>query len=277
MDKKYIKKEILNLAETIIEQSEIICAHENEIPLIELDIVKENIRILYNAYTRLSKMNFTEEPPAFNNKPVAEKAPDEFIQVTQVAQVAPLEEVIHQTTKEPEPDIEMPEPEMPKPEMPDPEMPEPPIFEPEKSEQPPVVKPIEIKPPTVTVVQKSQQKPVDLFSDTPTMADKFKNDTPSLNDKIASQKSDASLAGKINKTRIDDMRMAIGINEKFRFVNELFEGNLADYNEAINRLNACSNADEASDAFNGFAAHFKWNVGSEIYNALRELVTRRYI
>jgi hypothetical protein len=52
------KDEIVNILEVILEQTETIIAYpEGQISQIELDIVKENIRKLYNCYTILDKVN----------------------------------------------------------------------------------------------------------------------------------------------------------------------------------------------------------------------------
>ncbi|MBE0640698.1 MAG: hypothetical protein IH599_01600, partial [Bacteroidales bacterium] len=54
-------EEIAFLLEAIVEQTETIGRHGGKIPQIELDLVKENLRKLYEAYHRLDKDNAGED------------------------------------------------------------------------------------------------------------------------------------------------------------------------------------------------------------------------
>ena len=57
MEKNNIKHDIIDLLEIIVEQAEIINHYKHEIPQIELDILMENIRELYDNYKKLDKIN----------------------------------------------------------------------------------------------------------------------------------------------------------------------------------------------------------------------------
>ena len=56
-----------------------------------------------------------------------------------------------------------------------------------------------------------------------------------------------------------DLKDAIGINEKFLFINELFDGNLQDYSEALNKLNAFENLQSAENIFSvDLVTRYSW-------------------
>jgi len=71
-----------------------------------------------------------------------------------------------------------------------------------------------------------EKSTIDLFTTTaePTLGDKLKTD------------EQPTIADKITKSTINELREAIGINEKFLFINELFNGDLNRYNKIIDEL-----------------------------------------
>lgn len=126
------------------------------------------------------------------------------------------------------------------------------------------------------VSNKPHPAPVDLFG-TPTIADKLKSDTPSINDKITSGKSDHSLADHMQLKPISDMKSAISLNEKFQFINELFEGSSDRYSEAINLLNSCGGTEDAGQLFADLKSRYNWDDQHSVYKKLHEFVIRRYL
>jgi len=74
-----------------------------------------------------------------------------------------------------------------------------------------------------------------------------------------------------------DIRAAIGINEKFLFINELFSGSLQEYNQAIQSLNQARDEEDAMTAFEDYAGRYKWNPRLPAVSKLKELVKRRFL
>jgi len=116
----------------------------------------------------------------------------------------------------------------------------------------------------------------DLFTAHTTIADKFKDDKKLLNEVLSDTKSDKSLAAKMKKNPIKDLKAAIGINEKFKLINQLFEGNLQKYNEIVSKLNGFNSFEEAEKYISFLKAEYNWEETNEVYAELCELVTRRY-
>lgn len=127
-----------------------------------------------------------------------------------------------------------------------------------------------------TSTNKPLQGPLDLFG-TLTIADKLKSETPSIKDKIASGKHDQSLADRMQLKPISDLKAAIGLNDKFQFINELFEGSADRYNEATSLLNSCSSAVEADELFADLNSRYNWDPKNHVFRKLKEFVTRRYL
>lgn len=69
-------------------------------------------------------------------------------------------------------------------------------------------------------------------------------DAVSYND-IAEGETDGSIAEKLQKQPLADIKAAIGINEKFQYINDVFGGDGKAYENAIEKINAAANLDEA--------------------------------
>ena len=117
----------------------------------------------------------------------------------------------------------------------------------------------------------------DLFGGNPTIADKFKEEKKSINEVISVKGDDKSIAAKIKKNPVKDIKAAVGINEKFKMINQLFEGNLQSYTESISMLNEFSNFEDAKKYVEFLKTEFNWDDSLEAYIALMDLVSRRYM
>lgn len=79
-----------------------------------------------------------------------------------------------------------------------------------------------------------------------------------------------------NLKKIDDLKAAVGLNEKFRFINELFGGNQQEYSIAINQLNTVPDIEEALIYYDTLKNIYNWDTAAECYIKLLELVHRRF-
>ena len=135
-----------------------------------------------------------------------------------------------------------------------------------------------IAPKPEPVKRKKPKSPLDLFADnSSTLADKFKDEGSSLNDKLSEQKEDKSLASKLQNQQITDLKKGVGINEKFLFINELFDGNMAEYNQAIDHINANCTSIEEADAYIIFLKqNYNWDESRNSFIQFRNLLERRF-
>ena len=90
------------------------------------------------------------------------------------------------------------------------------------------------------------------------------------------QDEDNSLAAKLARKKIENLNSAIGINEKFLFTNELFDGNTEQFLKTIEELNNCVSLNEATDKLIEFAQKRSWIVDEEPYQKLQSLLSRKY-
>jgi hypothetical protein len=89
--------------------------------------------------------------------------------------------------------------------------------------------------------------------------------------------SEKSLAEKLEKTPLSDLKSAIGLNRKFQFINTLFDGDGNAYDNAVQFLNKEENSSEISTWLaNNLPASFEDEDQQNVLDAFLELVERRH-
>lgn len=297
MDKKIIKGLIDEKLEVIQEQFSIIRAYEGKIPIIELDLIMTSIRDLYELILSLQLENMGAvipkaapapekqiiTPPLAPPAPVIVEIPKEEIihpaaePVTQVrisTSFISMEPLLDDIPVEAPPPVEKPapyipeppapvyEPPAPEPPEPEPPMPEPPAPEPEASN----TSDAEAEPDLNQPHEKYQRITFDLFSEGggSTLADRLR------------EGQEKRIADKLQENKVNDLRTTIGINDKFLFINELFEGNMRIYDEAIQKLNANVTTAQADMQLLDLKIALNWDSESPTVKKFVELVRKKF-
>ena len=104
----------------------------------------------------------------------------------------------------------------------------------------------------------------------------IRENIPTLSDMLE-QSEDKSLAARLQRKPVSDLITAIGINDKFLFLNELFGGSMEKYNKSIRSLNSFSTLLGAKTYMSELQIEFQWNCTSDAYKKLNDLVERRFI
>jgi hypothetical protein len=71
--------------------------------------------------------------------------------------------------------------------------------------------------------------------------------------------------------------MAVAINDKFRFINELFKQNGGEYNVAMEQLNSLHSWSEAEIYLNSLKMIYNWKDNSELVNHLYSITKKRFL
>lgn len=98
----------------------------------------------------------------------------------------------------------------------------------------------------------------------------------SLYDKIA-KPAEKTVASQAVKQPISNIKGAIGINEKFGYLKDLFKNNVNEYNEALEKLNNFDNYADAEDYFQELKSKYSWDPESKSFIGLADLLNRRYL
>lgn len=105
---------------------------------------------------------------------------------------------------------------------------------------------------------------------------KTSNEHHTLGD-VWEQAEDNSLAARLQRTAVSDLMTAIGINDKFLLLNELFSGSMEKYNKSIRALNSFSTLLGARTYMSELQIEFQWDCESEAYKKLSDLIERRFL
>ena len=246
---------------------------------IDIDVLADRLKTLYTMALDLETAESIELMPESVTAPGSDTADIPEDDPEEVAETVPEPEIV----PVPEPEIvPVPEPEIvpePEPEIvpePEPEIvpePEPEITpEPEPEIIPDPVPEITPGPEYHTNTPPAPRHPApekpkttaDLFSGHTTIADTFQ------------QREDKSIAARAVPQAVDDLKKAIGINDKFLFINELFKGSPGEYNQAIDSLNTAGQMENAEAKLEEYRVQYDWSGQSEAYHRLKKIVNAKY-
>lgn len=104
------------------------------------------------------------------------------------------------------------------------------------------------------------------------LADRFSSDSI-LGEKIGTQKTDSDVAARIGNKPITDITSAIGINDRFFYIRELFGNNSEEYSKTLSRLNKAASLAEALTILDNSAVS---KPGTEAYTSFTELLKRKF-
>jgi len=88
---------------------------------------------------------------------------------------------------------------------------------------------------------------------------------------------DNSLAARLQRTHVSDIRAALGINDKMMIINELFNGSFERYNKSIEALNEFPTLSGAKVYMSELQIELQWDVESQAFRMLNDLVERRFV
>ena len=114
----------------------------------------------------------------------------------------------------------------------------------------------------------------DIFSSLQTIVDRYKTPDSTLNEAMAiSNSSTVNTAVK----QVRDLKSAIGINEKFLFINDLFKGNMKEYTDTIVLLSDVETLDAVHEILAPLKSKYGWRDDSAAYVTLIDFLQRRFV
>lgn len=72
------------------------------------------------------------------------------------------------------------------------------------------------------------------------------------------------------------IKINININDKFRFINELFAANANEYHIAIEQINTVNSKNEMDNYLKGLKSIYGWNDDNEVVKTLHALAQKRF-
>lgn len=134
-----------------------------------------------------------------------------------------------------------------------------------QAEEHPVKQPTKTEP--IAETPSEEQTPA------PTLAETIPS-VQTLGEKLAAERAATTSTTELHREPITDLRRAVGINDKFLLIRDLFGGNGSLYEITIRRLNEFDNLD---DCLIYIAEHFNWNPNSDGAQLMMELLERKFV
>ena len=106
------------------------------------------------------------------------------------------------------------------------------------------------------------------------VADKYQNTKTFRHDNLAKNQTKKVVSSKMQDKPIQDLVKAIGINDKFLFIRELFDGDKEKYHEAIQLLNEIPTYEEAD---NYLKETFDWDWEKPEVKKFIDLIRRKFV
>ncbi len=106
------------------------------------------------------------------------------------------------------------------------------------------------------------------------IADKFKGKSSSINEQLGTFKGEDDVTEIMKLKPIQSLKAAIGLNDRFLFIREIFNGDKEAYDQAIAKLEKSSSTDDARAVIISYTGSSEEN---EAVKQLMDLVKRKHI
>jgi len=267
MDKVSSLNQIKTALEGLLSQTQNLEKGEQPLHQIDKDLLLEKTRALYEQMMALENTSREEkapepEPAQGDDVPAVEEITETVVEEKEIIPEIPTDENQEMPVTKPEEIVPEPEEKI--------EAEEAPVTVEKVVE--PVIKEelVEEKSESVKKTEEPVKLPktmLDLFSEAPS--------PETLGDTLTPTEKPA-VADSLQMSGITDLREAIGINDKFLFINELFNGDLTRYNKVIDELNGFSGLSGAQTCLTELQVQFQWAEDGPAYQKLNVLLERKF-
>jgi hypothetical protein len=111
----------------------------------------------------------------------------------------------------------------------------------------------------------------------PTPVKEVDNNQVSVNEKIKQGSDKQRLGDKLQQTAIKDLRVAISINQRFLFINSLFDGRTEVFNEALEKIESAATGYAAKEIEKELVQRHGWDVEDKNVMHFSNLIERRFL
>jgi hypothetical protein len=123
------------------------------------------------------------------------------------------------------------------------------------------------------IVEEEIKKIEKKVSESSIIADKFSHMSNRINEQLGGLKGDDDVSDILKSKQLSNLSEAIGLNDKFLFIREIFNGNKEAYTQAISRLDSVANLKDARAVIMSYTGDGKENEATKL---LLDLVKRKF-
>ncbi|NLA25264.1 MAG: hypothetical protein GX879_09895 [Bacteroidales bacterium] len=106
-----------------------------------------------------------------------------------------------------------------------------------------------------------------------TLGEQLGKNKTSINDMLAQRGTQQDVATRLTAKPISDIKLAIGVGDRFLFIKELFNGDGDVFNNTIEHLNSLISIEDANSYLNN---KFNWSSESNTVKHFMSIVQRKY-
>jgi len=106
-----------------------------------------------------------------------------------------------------------------------------------------------------------------------TLSEKFQNDSQLLNQRFNAENKESNVSARIQATPVTDLKKAIGINDRFSFISELFDGDRSGFETFLDHLSSLNNSSEILSVMHNITTENNWTAKPS-FGRFSELVQR---
>lgn len=118
-------------------------------------------------------------------------------------------------------------------------------------------------------IQNDEKKAKNAF-----VSERFKTAKPSINEEMAAKAKTNDMSSKGKSKQISNITNALGLNEKFELINELFGGDKEKFEQTMRELNM---AGSFVEAYNYLNETLHWDMDNAYVQRILELIRRKLI
>jgi len=107
-----------------------------------------------------------------------------------------------------------------------------------------------------------------------TLAEKFQGNSHYVYENLSEKAQLQNISSKLQSRPIGDIAASIGVNDRFKLIRDLFNGDAESYRKTIEILNNSTNFNEA---FNYISTNFNWDMEDVSVQFILDLVRRKFI
>lgn len=94
---------------------------------------------------------------------------------------------------------------------------------------------------------------------------------------VLQKSNQPNLGEKLEHSHVRDLREGIGINDKFQFINELFNGDMDQYNKVLDELNSFSSLQGAQTYLSEMSVQYDFSKTGMAFQKLKALLDKKYV
>jgi hypothetical protein len=104
----------------------------------------------------------------------------------------------------------------------------------------------------------------------------YSQENTTLNDRLQTS-DEVSIADHHTNSKVDSVLSSISVNQRYMFINELFEGDNEEFLVAFDKIEECKSFDDSVELLvNGYAKKYGWDMGSDNVKELLKTVFRKF-